>query len=168
MKAQVFMVLSTFLLFGNAIAQKTGKKELKIVKKEMRAEAVQDKMDALIMSKEFEFIANIALPLGMAPKNLVGNNYSIRFTANEIVSDLPYFGTVRSGITFGRDKGMRFKGVPTNFEIEHPAKKYIVTAKVETDDGIFNISMIVSNSGYATLAISSRNKDTISYQGEVR
>ena len=158
----LLIVLSTFLFFGNASAQ---------IKKETmdsKQEVVSDRIGELLASQKFEFIANTMFPLGQASKNLVGNDYSVIFSPEKIVSDLPYSGVAHRGMGVGRDKGMRFKGEPNNYSITESGNGYVVAAIVKTDSDSFSISMEVSKSGYATLTIDSKNRETVSYQGEVR
>lgn len=124
--------------------------------------------EASMMSKTFEFVAITAFPLGQSPKDLAGSNYSISFTPELIASHLPFYGTGHSGMALQRDKGMRFKGAPENFTVEKTERGYEVKAKVTDENDIFSISLTVSNSRTATLNISSNNRSSISYYGEVK
>lgn len=163
MKPYSFLiVLSTFLFFGNASAQ---------IKKELmdsKQEVVSDRIGELLASQKFEFIANTMFPLGQPSKNLVGNDYSVIFSPEKLVSNLPYYGVAHRGMALGRDKGMRFQGEPNDYSITESGNGYLVTAMVKTDNDSFSISMEVSTSGYATLSIDSKNREAVSYQGEVR
>jgi hypothetical protein len=96
----------------------------------------------------------------------VESNYSITFTPEMVTSNLPFYGRIYSGKVLGRDKGMRFKGKPENFNIEK-TKEYQVNASVTGENDTYEISMSVSDSGYASLIVSTNNRETITYQGEV-
>jgi hypothetical protein len=125
-------------------------------------------IEELVNSKTFEFTANTAYPsTGTAPVNLVGSNYSVTFSPELIISFMPYYGRVSSGMSMSRDKGMRFEGSPEAFIVISNEKGHEVQTKVKDENDTFSISMSVSDSGYATLTISSKNKGTISYHGEV-
>ena len=163
MKTYILLTaLSAFLFFGNASAQ------IQKDKKELKQEIAADRIDNLLASQKFEFIANTMFPMGQPSKNLVGSDYSVTFSPDKIVSDLPYYGVAHGGMGVGRDKGMRFEGEPIDFLITHSGKEYGVTAIVKAGNDSFSISMEVSKSGYATLTINSKNRESISYQGEVR
>ena len=120
----------------------------------------------LLNSKTFEFIANTVFPAGETPKNLVGSGYSVSFSPEMVISNLPFYGRGYTGMTMGRDKGMRFEGAPENFTISDESD-YEVNATVNGESDTYSISMSVSISGYATLSISSNDRGTITYQGEV-
>lgn len=131
-----------------------------------KTEKAHTSIETLLNSKNFEFIANTAIPTSGPTKDLVGSNYSITFTPEMIISNMPFYGRAYSGMALGRDKGMRFKGKPENFNIEKN-KEYQVNATVTAENDTYEISMSVSDSGYATLIISSNHRGVISYQGEV-
>lgn len=120
----------------------------------------------LLKSKTFEFIANTVYPASGTPKNLVGSGYSVTFSPEIIISNLPFYGRGYTGMTMGRDKGMRFEGTPENFTISEK-NDYEINATVNGESDTYSISMEVSVSGYATLTISSNDRGTITYQGEV-
>ncbi len=120
----------------------------------------------LLNSKSFEFVANICYPTSGAPKNLVGNNYSVTFSPEEIVSNLPFYGRAYNATAMGRDKGMRFKGQPENFTVSKN-KEYQVNTTVRGESDTYELSLSVSETGYALLSISSNDRGTISYQGEI-
>ncbi len=162
MKTQSIIIAAMFcFIFGNVSAQE---KELK-AKSPNEIENISN-IESLMNSKTFEFVANTAYPSSGIPKNLVGSNYSITFSPEKIVSNLPFYGRAYSGMALGRDKGMRFQGIPENFIIEKN-KEYQGSATVNAENDTYEISLSVSNSGYATLAISSNDRGTISYQGEI-
>lgn len=121
-----------------------------------------------MMSRSFEFVAITVFPTGQSPKDLGGSNYSISFTPEEIISNLPFYGTGHGGMALKRDKGMRFKGTPEFFTVEKTERGYEVKAKVSDENDSFSISLTISDSRYATLNISSNNRSSISYYGEVK
>ena len=156
------LMVSAFLFCGNISAQIKKDKALG------NEDVISDPVGALLDSENFEFIANTMFPMGQPSKNLVGSDYSVSFSPKMILSDLPFSGVAHRGMGVGRDKGMRFQGKPMDFSIIHSEKEYHVTASVKTDDDSFDISMDVSKTGYATLTIESKNRESVSYQGEIR
>ena len=158
----LFAALLCFSL-GSVSAQE---KDLKSDSATMEIDTDTGRIAGLLNSKSFEFVANTVFPIGDTPKNLVGNGYSVSFTPEMIISNLPYYGRGYTGMTLGRDKGMRFEGAPENFIISGE-KDYEVSAVVNGDTDTYTISMSVSISGYATLSISSDDRGTITYQGEI-
>ncbi|MGO3183686.1 MAG: DUF4251 domain-containing protein [Aequorivita sp.] len=164
MKIHTLLLASLFcFILGSASAQE----------KNVEADTINNTIDAdtgripeMLNSKTFEFIANTVFPMGGTPKNLVGSGYSVSFTPEMIISNLPFYGRAYTGMTMGRDKGMRFEGAPENFTISD-GSDYDINVTVEGESDTYSISMSVSVSGYATLSISSNDRGTITYQGEV-
>ncbi|WGF92764.1 DUF4251 domain-containing protein [Aequorivita marisscotiae] len=156
----LFTVLFCFILGGVQAQDKTAKAQL--------APKIKESETATILnSKKFEFIANTMLPMGQPSKNLVGSNYSVVFTPDEIISNMPFYGRSYSAFAMGKDKGMRFKGAPEEFTIEMQGNTSTVTARVQDDSEIYTLLLTVKKSGYATLTIKNRNKEAINYHGEV-
>lgn len=115
----------------------------------------------------YKFIATKIIPLNLPSKSLVGDNYTIFLSEEEVVSDLPYRGVRRQGIQMGKDKGNRFEGKPTSYSVTKSEKETRVEATVESENDVFEITLTFSDSGYATLIINSRNKETVTYLGEM-
>jgi len=124
-------------------------------------------IEILLNSKNFEFIANTMIPMSGGTKNLVGSNYSITFTPEMIISNMPFYGRAYSGAAMSRDRGMRFKGKPENFTINKNEKNFEVNATVNGKADTYFISITVGDSGFANLSISSSDRAVISYQGEI-
>jgi len=155
MKAfRIFYTLLVLFIFGSATAQ-------------VKAEKTVTSLETLLNTKNFEFIANTMIPMSGGTKNLVGSNYSITFTPEMIISNMPFYGRAYSGMALSRDKGMRFKGKPENFTITNTDKGFEINAEVEGENDTYFISITAGNSGFATLAISSNDRGVISYQGEI-
>lgn len=161
MKTRILFLFMTFCVAGMIHAQDT---PVKNQKEKTHSSSTSD----LIASKHFEFIPHVVFPTGMPPKDISADNYSIRFDEDEIISGMPYFGTARGGSLFGKDTGMRFRGKPEKFHSTTSNNKNNVTVKVKTSKDSFTLSLEVSESGLAVLTISSSNRQSISYQGELR
>lgn len=116
----------------------------------------------------YEFLARTVLPVSLPPKDISADNYSVIFSKDKIVSELPYFGTARGAANLGRDKGMRFSGKPEHYEVQRNEKETIIEAVVKTENDQFVLTLTFSPSKYATLNIQSRNREVIVYQGEIR
>lgn len=158
-------ILGVFLLlvvtFG--FAQEKSRKQLR---KERQLEDVRQTA-ILIDSKEFVFVAKRAFPLGFRDVDLTTNPNFIEFKPDFIKSEMPFYGRGYSGIGYGGDAGLRFEGKPSEFTIEKGKKAYQVNATVRGEQDVFKISLAVFLEGNAILTISSNNRSTISYNGEI-
>lgn len=128
----------------------------------------KDRISKMMDSKEFEFIAITAYPLGSSPIDLTADGYSVTFGPEMIISNMPFYGRGYSGVTLSRDKGLKFQGKPENFSIGKNADGYEINARVNTENDQYTISLTLGNSGYGMLTISSNDRSTISYRGEIK
>lgn len=128
---------------------------------------IKEEISKLLNSQNFEFVGTTAFPNGSSPVDISSNNNSVSFTPDLIISFMPFYGTGYSGMVFGRDKGMRFKGKPENFTVTNVKKGYEVSGEVMGENDTYFISITIGDSGFAMLSISSNDRGTISYQGEI-
>lgn len=146
--------------FANVSAQE------KSIKANTNQKIAEDgRVASLLNSKTFEFIATTVYPLSGSPKNIAGSGYSVRFSPEMIISNLPFFGRAYSAAAMRKDRGMRFQGKPEIFKIEKN-KEYQINTLLKDGD-TYELSLSVSNSGYARLTINTNDRGTISYQGEI-
>jgi hypothetical protein len=156
--------LIVFLLIGfiPAMAQSTDRKAMKEQKKIER----EKEIGVLVDSKKFEFKARRALPTGFRPMDLTTNPNFIRFSPDSIVSEMPFFGRAYA-VTYGGEGGLKFEGKPEVYTIKKDKKLYSVEAKVKSKGDYFTINLSISFNGSATMSISSNNRSSISYYGEI-
>jgi hypothetical protein len=150
-------ILSFFISFSMLIgfAQEKTKQQIK----EEQKTAKQKEVDALLESKEFEFVAVMAYPQGA--KNIV------RFKKDSIHSEMPYFGRAYSGIAYGGRGGLDFKGPIQNYSISKGKKSYTIKAEINDSSDSYRIILTVFFEGNASLSISSTNRSSISYSGKI-
>jgi hypothetical protein len=160
-------VLALFILVVigslSVIAQETDKKAAKEAKKLEKENQVKAMLDA----KEFVFVAQRALPQGYKTVDLTTNPNFVKFHPDLIESSMPYYGRAYSGVGYGGDAGLKFEGKPDEFTIEKGKKSYEVKAKVKSTNDSYTLSLSVFPDGSANMNISSNNRSTISYNGEI-
>jgi hypothetical protein len=78
----------------------------------------QKQIEEIINASQFTFIAFVAIPSGGAPINLSLNHYFLTFKPELIESYLPFYGRAYSGIGYGTDAGLKFKGKPGKYSIK--------------------------------------------------
>ncbi len=159
-----FLVAFSIVIVSTGFSQE---KNSKIIKEEKTTQK-KGRIEQLVNSQNFEFVGRTAFPLGSSPVELSSNPNSVTFTPDLIFSDMPYYGTGYAGMALGRDAGMSFQGKPEKFTIERKAKGFEISAVVKSKDDTKTLSLSVSESGSAMLTISSNDRSTISYQGEIR
>jgi hypothetical protein len=161
-KVSVFAVpflLLTFVVFSQGKSRSALKEEKKI--------ETQTQIEDMVNAREFVFVARIALPQGYRAVNLTTNPNSVKFHPDLIESDMPFYGTAYSGIGYGGDSGMHFKGKPEDFTMVKGKKNFQVNVTVKGENDTFKLMLTISFEGSASLSIISNNRSTISYQGEI-
>jgi hypothetical protein len=157
-----FIFFITLFSMCYANAQEKTKKQ---IKEEQKIEK-QKKISKLVESKEFVFLANRMYPQSGGALNLTAE-FDVEFHPDLINCFLPFIGRGFSGIGFGGDEGMKFKGKPRIYTFEKAKKAYVVKAEVEGNNDTFFMMLIVYFEGSATLSINSNNRSLISYDGSI-
>jgi hypothetical protein len=164
MKAKIYLlVLILSMAMTTGFSQDKTRKELKEQKKLEK----QKQVKAMVNAKEFVFVPRTALPSGMSPVNLSINQNYIKFQPDLIDSYMPFFGNAYGGVVYSNDKGLKFIGKPDLFTVEKTKKAFHIDAVVKGETDNFRLSLSVGFEGSASLVISSNNRSTISYDGEI-
>jgi hypothetical protein len=153
------MLLGSFAVKGQ-ISDRKAEKEKKRVEKEKE---IAD----LVESKSFVFKANRAIPSTYKSMDLTTNPNFVRFSTDLIVSEMPFFGRAYSVSYGGSDSGLKFEGKPEIYTIEKKKKNYEVEAKIKGTGDSYTINLSISFEGSSTMTISSNNRSSISYNGEI-
>jgi hypothetical protein len=157
------LVLILSLVINNGFAQEKTNKELKEEKKIEK----QKQIATIVNDTNFVFVARTALPTGMNSVNLTTNPNYVKFYPDLIDSYMPFFGKSYSAVGYGSDTGLKFKGKPDEYKVTKTTKVYQIEASVSSTTDKFRLSLSVGFEGSASLTITSNNRSTISYQGEI-
>ena len=121
----------------------------------------------LVETKHFVFTAQTVLPLGGAMRQLT-SEYDVKLSSDSLITYLPYFGRAYGPINPGDDGGIKFTS--TKFDYKTKARKkggwdIMITPKDNRD--VRQLNFTISASGYASLQVSSNNRQSISYNGYI-
>ena len=123
-------------------------------------------LNSLVEGKSFIFKVQSASPTAMPMRQLSGDNYSLRLSADSLVSYLPYFGRAYTAPFPGAPGGYIFTS--TDFDYTAKARRKggwdVVISPKDVND-VREFFLNVSESGYATLRASSNNRQLITYNG---
>ena len=136
----------------------------------------------IVEEKNYAFVANSALPLNTTDINAVmsrmpgnvnagvinlsGSNYDIKVTPDSIVAYLPFYGRAFRA-TFNTDES-GFKFTSRDFTYTNKKRKkggWDIAIKTNDVKDNVRMSLNITESGYATLNVSSNDKQAISYSG---
>lgn len=127
----------------------------------------KEQTEMLINSRDFVFQARRAIPSQGNSVDLTTNRSYIIFNPDFIESYMPFFGRAYSGVGYGSDTGLHFRGQPENFTVEKRKKNYQVSVTVKGETDNFRLFLTVSQDGTASLTINSNNRQAISYIGDI-
>jgi len=158
------LLLFLVLISVSGSAQEKSKKQIKEEQKKEK----QKQTDSLLFAKDFVFVPGTALPQGGKTMNIAASSYSVIFKPEHIKSYMPFYGRAYSGVGYGSDEGMMFEGKPEEFTVSLGKKNYLVKAVVKGKSDTYILSLTVSFTGSASLTVTSNNRSSISYNGEIR
>jgi len=137
----------------------------------------------IVEAKNFTFIASTAIPMnsteinnilsrmpganGGGTINLTGANYDINISPDSIIAYLPYYGRAFNA-SYGNSDDSGFKFTSTKFVYESVARKkggWQITINPKDTKESVRMNLTVGLNGYATLIVSSNNKQSITYNG---
>ena len=156
------LAVALMLMISTAYSQEKSKKELKEEQKLEKQMAVE----AMVNAKQFTFVGRMANPSGMRSINLATNPNYMKFSPEEVESEMPYFGTSQSP-NYGGDDGLKFKAKPEEFTMEKGKKNYEGVIVVKGADDKYKIFLTIGFDGNTTLSVSSNNRSNISYTGDI-
>ena len=135
--------------------------------KKQKQEATSQHIKAAIESGKFIFKAQSATPSKGGIIQLT-SGYQVSVVPEEIVSDLPYYGRGFSGGYGGSDGGINFTSKSFDYSVKSKKKGgWDVTIIPSDVSQIVKIFISVTGGGYATMRISSTDRDAISYSGVI-
>ena len=104
--------------------------------------------------------------MGKGPITLT-STYDLRIKADSVISFLPYFGRAYFDVGYNQtDMGVKFTSTKFDYQVTERKKgAWMITIKPADVQHIESLILNISVDGYASLTISSNNRDVISYDG---
>jgi len=126
------------------------------------AQLVQQKLDA----RSFTIDVNYMIPLRGQARSV--SSYSISVDGTTLNSHLPYFGEARN-VPYGGGNGLSFKDNIDEYSDKGWQKdNRTIVLSVKTEEDTFVFSINVFTNGTATIIVHGRNRDDITYRGNLR
>jgi Domain of unknown function (DUF4251) len=127
----------------------------------------KEKVKAIVESKHFAFKAQSAMPQG-APSRQLTSEYDVRILNDSLITYLPYFGRSYSAPAPGDQGGFKFTS--TDFDYKAKANKkggWDIHIKPRDAKDVRDLFLSVTTSGYASLQVTSDNRQAISFYGYI-
>jgi competence protein ComGC len=135
--------------------------------KQQKQNAKEDAVKVLIDSQRYVFEAQTASPMSGRTKQL-SFGYDLIVKKDTLESYLPYFGRAYTVPIGSGDGGINFKTADFEYTIKDAKKGgWDITIKTKTAQDVYRLTLSISKSGYATLQVSSNNRQAISFYGYI-
>jgi len=146
------------------LGQPTQAQDSKADKQAAKEAAIKNLVD----SQNYVFVAQTVIPLSGRTRQLT-SDYDMKVTQTSIICDLPYFGRAYQAPIDPSQGGIRF----TSKDFEYtstPGKKqgWTITIKPKDYKDVQQMTLSISSDGYASLQVTSTNRQPISFNGVVR
>jgi hypothetical protein len=123
-------------------------------------------VQGFIKSKEFVFKAQTVLPMNGMSRQLT-SDYDVKFLGDSIVAYLPYFGRAYSA-GYGEGGGIDFTSTKFDYTAKQRKKGgWDIAIKPRDGKDVQQLNFTVSENGYASLQVTSNNRQPISYNGYI-
>ncbi len=170
-------MLVLFLLIGCTSSRSASEKEIELAK-----------LTDLITSKNFEIIPTAISPMlsrgMMAVSNsgllLPGNSAGridisgsasfLKVAGDTVSANLPYFGERQMGGGYNSSTGVEFGGVPKEYVVSKNAKKnyYSIRFSISEKSENYQVFLNLFPDLSGTITINSSQRNTITYQGNIK
>ena len=150
----LLMVLLTACNTGNRMA-----------KAERQAE-ISRQVLASVEERQFTIAVDWMKPLRGMSKHL-SYGYELKLNGDELDSYLPYVGEAQR-LPYGGGKGLNFKANVYNDScVQSSGNCYLIEFDVTNDEDTFHYRIDLFSSGKALIDVWARDRDAISFQGEM-
>ncbi|HVM87707.1 MAG TPA: DUF4251 domain-containing protein [Puia sp.] len=129
----------------------------------------EEAVKALINAQQYTFVAQRAVPLSMPPRQLLNAVYLLKVSKDTVEAYLPYYGKTNAMPASVLDDGFSFKAGDFKYTLQE-RKKGGWNIKIALKDAkdVTELHLTITPSGYATLQVTSTDKEFISYNGYVQ
>lgn len=132
------------------------------------ASSKEKRIQDWVNRKQYTFVAQRALPMRGGGRDLT-SEYDLKVAGDTIIAFLPYFGRAYTAPVDPSKGGIKFTSTQFNYKSE-PAKRGGWSVRITPEDNrdVQNLSLTISKDGYASLQVTSTNRQPISFHGYVK
>lgn len=129
----------------------------------------ESRISQLVSSRTFVFQAQTVFPMRGRNRQIAGDGYDVVVSRDTVNSFLPYFGRAFAAPMDPTKGGVQF--VSKDFEYKEEAGKqggWNITVKPNDVQDVQQLYFTISRDGYASLQVTSTNRQPISFNGIIR
>lgn len=121
----------------------------------------------LVKSKNYVFVAQTVLPIGGRTINLT-SPYDLKILGDTVVTDLPYFGRAFVAPMDPSKGGFHFKSTDYSYKVNERKKGgWDITILPKDTKDVRQMFLTITEDGYASLQVTSNNRQSIGYNGYI-
>ncbi|HTD98271.1 MAG TPA: DUF4251 domain-containing protein [Mucilaginibacter sp.] len=157
----IFLLLLIVSAGSNAANAQTSKKEKQAAK--------EANVKSSIEAQRYTFMADFVLPQRGGGRQLT-SDYDLRVTKDSVIAYLPYFGRAYFDVPYNpTDGGIKFTSTKFEYKVT-PKKKggWEITINPKDARNTSRLVLNVSTDGYASLSVTSVNRDFITFDGYLK
>lgn len=157
-----FLFLATLFAVTSLVSCGTGSGLTKAEKEAAVTRQVQEGLD----TRHYTIAVDWMKPLGGMAQH-VSSNYELTVNGDEVDSYLPYVGEAYR-LPYGGGKGLNFKGHIEKYSITYPtSNRSHIEFEVNSQEDSYYFRIDVFNNGKSYIDIIGRDRDAISFDGEM-
>ncbi|MGI6223190.1 MAG: DUF4251 domain-containing protein [Prevotella sp.] len=127
----------------------------------------QQALEQSINDKRFTVEVNYCMPMRMPSRSLT-SEYFVKVTPDTLYSALPYFGEARN-VPYGGGTGLNFSApIKEMGQLERKNDEQILPVTVDHEGDLLTYYFHLFDNGKVTLDVISRERDNISFLGEIK
>lgn len=135
--------------------------------KEDKKKAKQEQLKTRIDARQFTFNAQSATSARGRTRHLTGSN-TLVVHGDSLDAYLPYFGRAYSATPGDTNGGINFSSTSFSYSAQDAKNGgWTINIKPKDDKNASNMQLNISGDGYATLQVTSNNRQMISFYGQV-
>jgi hypothetical protein len=135
--------------------------------KQQKEAAKETSIKNLVDSQRYVFIAQTATPLSGRTRQLT-SQYDLRVKKDTITAFLPYFGRAYTAPIGATEGGIKFNSKDFQYTLKEGTKGgWDVYIQTKDANDTYRLNLSISKSGYATLQVSTNNRQPISFYGYI-
>jgi hypothetical protein len=133
-----------------------------------KVDVKKDQIRGLIESRNYVFRVQTVQPMQPSRNIQITSDYDLKVSPDTVISYLPYFGRAYVAPIDPSKGGIRFTS--TKFEYTADKRKkggWVITVKPQDTQEARQLSLSVSENGYANLQVVGNNRQPISFGGYI-
>lgn len=124
------------------------------------------KVKTALTQRHYKIDVNRMYPMNGNSRN-VSYGYSVEVRNDTLISYLPYFGRAYN-VPYGGGKGLNFsERIGSYHETQQSNGARLIDIELKNDEDIYQYTIKVFDNGNASIDVQSRQRDPISYSGEM-